>query len=299
MQKRLFQQYGLGTACPRGLKVQSGAKQVVPTIKTTHKGDDKTKVLPKALIIGEKKCGTTSLYYMLDDIYSNIKIPSRKYELQFFSRHYEKGIEFYMKKLPTLANNNDIIIEKSASYFRSPGTAARIYKHIPDVRLILVVCDPIKRTMSDFLHEQRTGRISKNLTLEDYITHPNGSYRVGNKIIQTSLYSEHIKQWLDIFPRAQLLIVNGQSLISDPVSSLDAIVDHLELTKRNHSEIFYKPENSDYYCWKRNCMKRKERKHPVISEILLKFLQELFTRSNEVFFNLTKVRFEWRMNTAR
>lgn len=41
------------------------------------------------------------------------------------------------------------------------------------------------------------------------------------------MYHLHVHRWLEVFPREQLLIVNGDQLIEDPLSQIRRIEDFL------------------------------------------------------------------------
>ena len=108
-------------------------------------------VLPHSIIIGVAKCGTYALKRMMEDIYPNVF--AARGEVRFFTEHYDEGIESYKKKLPPMKSPQDIIIEKSPGYFVHSEAALRIYKDSPKSKLILIVCDPVRRMFSHWLHE--------------------------------------------------------------------------------------------------------------------------------------------------
>lgn len=53
------------------------------------------------------------------------------------------------------ASKHELIMEKTPVYFTSPiiDLPARIKKDLPNAKLILVLCDPVKRSYSDYTHE--------------------------------------------------------------------------------------------------------------------------------------------------
>ena len=266
------------------------------------------KVLPHAIIIGAKKCGTRALINILDCLHPYVK--KKRKEAHFFDedKNYKKGISWYRRKMPGLTSPKDLIIEKTPSYFIDERAPERIHKHIPRVKLILSVCDPVKRSMSDFLHLQDGGRIPKTISFVNYITNKSDVYdpRVG--IINHSRYDLFIKHWLDLFPRKQLLIVNGETLLTNPYTVFRKIETFLDLPHYIREDQFVKIGN--FFCWRKTskhkprCMHRvknhsKGRTHPQPPESAINYLRSYFTPWNKLFFKITGVDFKWNMNKAK
>lgn len=80
--------------------------------------------LPQAIIIGVRKCGTRALLEML---FLHPQIQKAAGEVHFFDRdeNYEKGLEWYRKKMP-YSFKGQITIEKSPSYFVTPEVSFKI-----------------------------------------------------------------------------------------------------------------------------------------------------------------------------
>ena len=53
------------------------------------------------------------------------------------------------------ASGREIIMEKTPVYFNSPPLSIpeKIKNSVPNAKLILVVCDPVRRSLSDYIHE--------------------------------------------------------------------------------------------------------------------------------------------------
>ena len=75
-------------------------------------------------------------------------------ETFFFAKDYHKGIEYYQQLMP---NTTDDVItyEKTPSYYRLPVVPDRIRNFNSTIKLIMVTCDPVRRTLSDFYHQRR------------------------------------------------------------------------------------------------------------------------------------------------
>ncbi|KAG8134945.1 hypothetical protein E2320_008026 [Naja naja] len=109
--------------------------------------------LPKFLVIGPQKTGTTALYLFLimhPSIISNSPSPKTFEEVQFFNRNnYHRGIDWYMEFFPTPSNvTTDFLFEKSANYFHSEEAPKRAASLIPKAKIITILIDPSDRAYS-------------------------------------------------------------------------------------------------------------------------------------------------------
>ena len=119
-------------------------------------------MLPNLVIIGAMKCGTTSLHYYLDQ-HPDISMSAKK-ETNFFTpRGFDKGVEWYEQQF---TGGTRICGEASPnySYFdRFPGVPERMHSVIPEPRIIYMVRNPIRRILSQYVHECSAGRETKSL----------------------------------------------------------------------------------------------------------------------------------------
>ncbi|RMC13552.1 hypothetical protein DUI87_08628 [Hirundo rustica rustica] len=109
--------------------------------------------LPKFLVVGPQKTGTTALYLFLimhPSIISNSPSPKTFEEVQFFNRNnYHRGIDWYMDFFPTPSNvTTDFLFEKSANYFHSEEAPKRAASLIPKAKIITILIDPSDRAYS-------------------------------------------------------------------------------------------------------------------------------------------------------
>ena len=102
---------------------------------------------PDAVIIGVKKGGTRALLEMLK-LHPQVVCP--RGEVHFYDRNYEKGTDWYLSRMPS-ATPQQLIIEKTPSYFVTPDAPAKMSAVNPDTRIVLVVRDPVTRLVSDFV----------------------------------------------------------------------------------------------------------------------------------------------------
>lgn len=129
--------------------------------------------LPNFLIIGAAKSGTTSLYHYIKAHPQIYMTPIKEtnffaYEGQEVHVHWEgpsptailrsiTDIDTYHKQFQGISD--EIAIgEASPLYLYCESSPARIKKHIPDVRLISILRNPVERAYSHFIHLRRDGR---------------------------------------------------------------------------------------------------------------------------------------------
>ena len=131
-------------------------------------------VLPDFLILGSGRCGTTSLVELYLRSNSNI-IPSNNNEIFFFDIHYNKTLNWYRLFFPTylkkyirkISGKKTLVCDATGNYFFHPYAPKRIKKILPDVKLILMMRNPVERTISQYRTQVRHGR--QNLSLEEVL----------------------------------------------------------------------------------------------------------------------------------
>jgi len=164
---------------------------------------------PTFIGIGAQKCASSWLRDVLDDhpdVYANTRR-----EVDFFSSSFNRGYRWYEDQFD-LTGNPLAIGEISPSYFCDPLVPARIRDYAPDAKLILALRDPIARAFSNHLHEVRKGHVGDlDPTFETGLAN-NPMY------LFQSRYGTHLRAWLEVFPRAQLLVVVQEEIALDPVA---------------------------------------------------------------------------------
>lgn len=117
------------------------------------------------------------------------------------------------------------------------------------VKLLLIVREPVTRAISDYTQlrshaataspsppseraappwagPQAVGPQGAR-SFEELAIKPDGTVNLAYRPLSTSLYSSFLHRWLDVFSRDQLLVVNGDLLIEDPVPELRRIEQFL------------------------------------------------------------------------
>ncbi|GFS10208.1 heparan sulfate glucosamine 3-O-sulfotransferase 3A1 [Elysia marginata] len=114
--------------------------------------------LPKALIIGFSKCGTSALRSFLT-IHPDIVAPGN--EVRFFTDHYSKGLEWYRHQMPK-STANQITIEKTPGYIKTLETLDHIHEFNPKIKLLVIVRNPVTRLQSQYAHHMYKISVSRS-----------------------------------------------------------------------------------------------------------------------------------------
>ncbi|XP_013792567.1 heparan sulfate glucosamine 3-O-sulfotransferase 3B1-like, partial [Limulus polyphemus] len=193
---------------------------------------------------------------------------------------------------------NQITIEKTPSYYVTPGVAARVYNMSRHVKLIIAVRDPVTRAISDYtqgISKQNGGKTFEDLAFMNVTT---GLVDTSWSAIRIGLYAKYLQRWRRFFPTSQFHIVSGEKLISDPVGEIAKVQEFLGLSKLVDDSCFYFNETKGFPCMrsrtKTHCLdKTKGRVHPKINPISIHRLQDFYRPFNLKFYFFVGQNFGW------
>ncbi|MBV8611363.1 MAG: sulfotransferase [Singulisphaera sp.] len=191
---------------------------------------------PDFIIIGAMKCATSTLHEQLA-IQSGLFM-SRPKEPNFFSDDdiYAKGWDWY-RGIFEGADERALCGESSTHYTKLPTyphTVARIRRHLPRVKLIYIMRDPIERLISHYLHETIRGRI--NVSVDQAIEqHP--------ELTAYGLYSRQLESYLEAFGREGVLPVFFEHLVAHPQEELERICRFIGYEGRPRWDFSMKAQN--------------------------------------------------------
>lgn len=197
------------------------------------------KKIPNFLIIGAPKCGTTALAYFLSQ-HPCIFISKHK-EPRFFtalpgsmekeitgsgprlSGNYKKGWSWYASLFEE-ASENQIIGEASTVYFANEDAASLIKKHCPDIKIILMLRNPVARIYSHYWQEHKLGFDFPEFESMLQSNHPRLQY-----FQHISHYKIHIERYLKYFSKDQIHIIIQEAFKLDPEFHFNQLIKFLEL----------------------------------------------------------------------
>jgi len=212
------------------------------------------RVLPDFIIVGAQKCGTSSLYRYLNE--HPTVAPAAGKEVHYFDWHFHRGPRWYRAHFPTVLDRELFRLrtgqrlvtgEASPYYLFHPHAPKRVKAMLPDVKLIVLLRDPVERTFSAYHHQVRRGseplsfveaiereperlageieRLTRDETYRSF-THRHHSY------LARGVYVDQLEAWFREFPREQLLVIRSEDFFDDPATIFMAVLDFLGLPHR-------------------------------------------------------------------
>lgn len=173
---------------------------------------------PNFLVIGAMKAGTTSLYHYLQD-HPQVYMSQVK-ELHFFTRNWDRQWGWYQSQFKG-AENALAVGEASPSYTKCgeyPEVVDRIWKHLPEARLVYIVRHPIDRMRSHYQHYLDRG--SERAPIERALL-DNPVY------LDTSRYGFQLDQYLTRFPRRQILVITSEDLMRSRAATVRRVYEFI------------------------------------------------------------------------
>ncbi|MBC8047528.1 MAG: sulfotransferase domain-containing protein [Fimbriimonadaceae bacterium] len=163
------------------------------------------------ICIGAQKAGTTTLADILAQ-HPDIYIPVVK-ETKFFlfDEDYKKGIDFYNKTYYNTYKGEKASGEFDPDYLLFPFTAKRIYDTLgKDIKIIVVLRNPADRAYSHYLMTKKKG-LEKLDFLQAIEAEKQRKTNIKEQkifaYIERGMYGEQLKQFMEIFPKQNFLIL--------------------------------------------------------------------------------------------
>lgn len=191
--------------------------------------------LPNLLVIGAMKSGTSSLHNYLN-LHPDIFMSQPK-EIHYYAdeNFHSKSKEWYMG---LFKSDKKIVGTSPQSYTKChnkyyKNIPERIHSDTPDVKMIYIVRDPIKRYASHVLESNYCDPI-KDI-----------KYNWGSgHFWKTSLYFMQLSAYLKYFRKEQILVVSLEDLNLNPLIEMNKVFEFLNLDKMDMVDEFHSIYNS-------------------------------------------------------
>ncbi|KAM6956518.1 bifunctional heparan sulfate N-deacetylase/N-sulfotransferase 2 [Aplochiton taeniatus] len=215
--------------------------------------------LPKFLVVGPQKTGTTALHWFLSlhpAITGSFPSPISFEEVQFFSGpSYDNGIDWYMDFFPFPSNvSTDFMFEKSANYFDTDVAPKRAAALLPRAKVMAVLINPSDRAYSWYQHQRaHQDPAALNNTFHQVVTAglsaPRDVLILQRRCLKPGSYATHLERWLHYYQPSQCHIVDGAVLRSNPALAMEGIQRFLGVTPVfNYTQALTFDESKGFWC---------------------------------------------------
>ena len=206
---------------------------------------------PDFLIIGGQKCATTWLWNMLKQ-HPDTDLPATK-EIHYFGgiENFRKGTQWYYDHFRDI-DPGKVTGEASTTYLFDrmpywhnpsrqieyddslPTIAELVRQELPEVKIIAILRDPVRRAISGYHHlmrraARRTGvRKSKITVFKSLrkIAHDAPKARV----VEYGFYSRYLESWMKVFPADRIKVFFfEEAVLDDPDHAIGELYEFLDI----------------------------------------------------------------------
>lgn len=166
---------------------------------------------PTFLGLGVLKAGTTLLHTWLAE-HPQVCVPKDRKEVRFFDMHYDRGIDWYRNLFePTI---EPAAGEFSNSYLGSEAAMRRIAHHLPGVKCVVSLRDPVARLDSQYRHFVMVSgyRGSRQAFTSE---HPNA--------VDRGYYAPQLERLLELFPAEQIEVLVFEEFVRNPETAAEQL----------------------------------------------------------------------------
>lgn len=207
--------------------VPTAAPQVIPSPGATARP-----ARVGAIGLGAQKCASSWIHSVAGS-HPEIGVSTPK-ELDFFSYYFDRGYRWYESHFDKDATRT-VRFESSPSYFHDPRAPGRARAYNPDLKIVLLLRDPVKRAFSNHLHEIIKGHIDP-VAFEDGLTN-NPAY------VEQGLYATHLGRWREAFAPNRMLVLFAEDISADASAAARRLFGFLGVDDGFDSAILHERRN--------------------------------------------------------
>lgn len=143
----------------------------------------------------------------------------RSKEIRFLNDRAGRSTEWYAKQFRPGAPDSPLV-DVCHDYFSYRGAEVTAQSIADDVRVVVLLRNPVLRSWSDYRHRRQQGRLAGPL-IESVERNPG--------IIRDSLYSEDARRWLEALGPDRCAFMPYELIAEDPSSFVAAMYEALSL----------------------------------------------------------------------
>jgi hypothetical protein len=221
-------------------------------------------------------------------------VGSRIKEVHYFDndiKYKKKSIDFYHAFFKVNSENNidKYFFEATPIYLYHPEVPRRSYEYNPNLKIIVLVRDPIERMISAWVmyhYHFATGAKSKyhetrtlNEVIRDCIQNQHDSNFYNNRkgYLQRGVYINQIMNFLKYFNFRDMIFINSQDLRGKHSKTMRRIFDFIRVEKEPLT---------------RKILNKASRKVDLVGTDEYEILKEFFYYPNKQLFKLTGISFD-------
>lgn len=224
---------------------------------------------------------------------------SKKKELDFFSHdeNYAKGEIWYQSHFPLPFGRlkDAVFFESSPSYLYFPGTAERIHRYNPEMKMIVLLRDPVERAFSawnmyrNFSSHRELNYLGEKRSFEEAIDEEMRLISQGKDLppqlrpnyLRRGFYALQLEPFFKLFPQEQIFISDNRTLGENRKELLNRVAGFLGLSSYNWDGQHEKTFHVGAY------------DKAVLSNETRQRLREFYRPHNEALFRQLDRVFEW------
>ena len=239
------------------------ASEVNPMLQSSISPSLTAVRVPRFLIIGAYKSGTTALYRYLNQhpqVYMSPLKETNFFALEGLSPNYQgpgdaqaptnrlslTRWDDYVAQF-TAATPDQAIGEASPMYLYSPRAPERIQRYLPNAKLIAILRHPVERAYSNFLHLLRDGR-ERSHDFAQVWSQEDGRIAANWAPIwhwqNIGYYAAQLRRYFDRFSPEQIKVVMHEDLTQRPQTTFQEIFEFIGVDPQFLPDTSHRPNQS-------------------------------------------------------
>ena len=254
------------------------------------------RVIPDFLVIGNSFCGKTLLYnYMTQH---PLVMQNLREETAYWGWHFSKGENWYRSNFPTIFHKKilEITHKKNAHVGETVNIPVeerpkQIHQILSDPKIIVILRNPVDRAYVRYLADMRAGVETRSF--EESLEKPKPKTGILKKMkmnkiegindndsiyITGSIYYNDLKRWGEFFSLDQMLFLDSEKLIQEPLQTVNKALNFLGLESLNSIK---------------KIGRNLEAKEEEIKLETKNALQKIFEPHNKKLFELIGKKYDW------
>lgn len=258
------------------------------------------RVLPDLVLAGAQRSGTTALTEALYRL-PTVERPRLGKGSHYFSYNYYRGWEWFQSQFPTTTWANRVQEKNGAPLFTfdacpyylfHPFAIQRMSQTLPDVKILIMLRDPVRRAESHYHHsvshgheeeefakaleresERLEGEVEKMSRDWSYWSHSHEHHSYASK----GMYADQLERVFAVYPAEQVMVIQSEAFYRTPNEVLAGVTSWLDLPEVELTE------RDD----------RNSHEYQRMNEEMRSHLVQLYREPNERLYELLGETYDW------